>query len=248
MKTIVLILVGSCASLFAGLSSIGFVSNSDQNRENPFAANANKLQYVSAHFSPHDPWRIIDGTTNYADRGWCWFYGKVLEVQPGGIRIEGGYGLGRDVSQYPFQKEFFVRNFPYVAAENETIDLLACYTAKESGVYNYATAIGGSATLRCLDYGKVYTPPPPSPEVVAAAKAAGKAKADASKKTADAAALKSNQAAADKGDAYGLLRMGERYRDGDGVVRDLPTARAYLAKAAAAGSPSAQSALDKLAK
>ena len=60
--------------------------------------------------------------------------------------------------------------------------------------------------------------------------------------------MKSNQAAADKGDAYGLLRMGERYRDGDGVVRDLPTARAYLAKAAAAGSPSAQSALDKLAK
>lgn len=78
--------------------------------------------------------------------------------------------------------------------------------------------------------------------------AAAKAKAAATKKAADEKALASNQAAADKGDAYGLLRMGERYRDGDGVAKDLPTARVYFTKAAAAGSPSAQSALDKLPK
>lgn len=58
--------------------------------------------------------------------------------------------------------------------------------------------------------------------------------------------LKSNQDAADKGDAYGLLRMGERYRDGDGVPKDLTKARDYLTKAAAAGSPTAEADLKNL--
>ena len=55
-----------------------------------------------------------------------------------------------------------------------------------------------------------------------------------------------NQDLADKGDAYGLLRMGERYRDGDGVAKNLPKAREYFTKAVAAGSPSAQEELDSL--
>jgi TPR repeat protein len=58
--------------------------------------------------------------------------------------------------------------------------------------------------------------------------------------------LKTNQEAADKGDLYGLLRMGERYRDGDGVDKDLAKARDFLTKAAAAGSPSAADELKKL--
>lgn len=51
---------------------------------------------------------------------------------------------------------------------------------------------------------------------------------------------------ADSGDAYGLLRMGERYRDGDGVPEDLNKAHDYLAKAAAAGSATAADELAKL--
>jgi hypothetical protein len=58
--------------------------------------------------------------------------------------------------------------------------------------------------------------------------------------------LKSNQDAADRGDAYGLFRMGERYRDGEGVTKDLAKAREYLAKAAAAGSTTAAGDLKKL--
>lgn len=58
--------------------------------------------------------------------------------------------------------------------------------------------------------------------------------------------LKANQDAADKGDEYGLLRMGERYRDGDGVPKDLTKARDYLTKAAAAGSPTAADELKQL--
>jgi hypothetical protein len=53
------------------------------------------------------------------------------------------------------------------------------------------------------------------------------------------AALAFNEAAAARGDAYGLLRMGERYRDGEGVAKDLPKAREYLAQAAAAGNSQA---------
>jgi TPR repeat protein len=71
-------------------------------------------------------------------------------------------------------------------------------------------------------------------------------KAAATKKHAADVALKSNQDAAAKGDAYGLLRMGERYRDGEGVERDLAKAREYLQKSADAGSPTAADELSKL--
>ena len=58
--------------------------------------------------------------------------------------------------------------------------------------------------------------------------------------------VKFNQDAADKGDVCGLLRMGERYRDGDGVPKDLAKAKDYLTKAAAAGSPTAEDDLKNL--
>ncbi len=73
-----------------------------------------------------------------------------------------------------------------------------------------------------------------------------RAAAQQKKKAAETIALKSNQEAAAKGDSYGLLRMGERYRDGDGVEKDLAKARDYLQKAADAGSPTAKEDLSKL--
>jgi len=72
--------------------------------------------------------------------------------------------------------------------------------------------------------------------------------AAAVKKAAQAKVVNWNQAQADKGDSYGLLRMGERYRDGDGVPKDLNKAREYLTKATAAGSPDAADELSKLNK
>lgn len=75
---------------------------------------------------------------------------------------------------------------------------------------------------------------------------AEKQKAAAAKKHATDAALKFNQDLAAKGDAYGLERMGERYRDGDGVEKDLTKAREYFEKAVAAGSPTAAAELSKL--
>lgn len=79
----------------------------------------------------------------------------------------------------------------------------------------------------------------------AAAEAAKVALLD-KRKAGQMAALKMNQAAADRGDELGLLRMGERYRDGEGVARDLAKAKEYLTRAAKIGNSDAKLALAKL--
>jgi len=101
------------------------------------------------------------------------------------------------------------------------------------------------------EYGSLPTaiPFPKTPaELVAAEQAAkiAQAKFEANKKSGAEKALAANQAAAEKGDAYGLLRMGERYRDGEGVGKDLAKAKDYLQRAAAAGSPTAAEELARL--
>jgi TPR repeat protein len=70
--------------------------------------------------------------------------------------------------------------------------------------------------------------------------------ANSRKQTSQDAALKFNERQADRGDVYGLLRMGERYRDGDGVEKDLAKAKDYFTKAAAAGSSDATNELAQL--
>lgn len=91
---------------------------------------------------------------------------------------------------------------------------------------------------------------PPADAQIAAAQAALAAKARAadaaSEKTPAQHALELNQAAAAQGDSYGLMRMGERYRDGDLVEKDVVKARDYLQRAAAAGSITAQDDLKRL--
>jgi hypothetical protein len=56
---------------------------------------------------------------------------------------------------------------------------------------------------------------------------------------ADARALKANEELAASGDAYGELRMGECYLTGDGVEKNIATARTYLQSAADQGSQDA---------
>jgi TPR repeat protein len=107
----------------------------------------------------------------------------------------------------------------------------------------------GGRPIELYDCGTPYFPPPPTPEQIAAqkqAQAEAQAKAAEQKKNTEEIALKSNQDAAAKGDAYGLMRMGERYRDGDGVEKDLAKANEYLQKAADAGSTTAAEELSRL--
>jgi hypothetical protein len=58
--------------------------------------------------------------------------------------------------------------------------------------------------------------------------------------------LREHEALAAQGDAYGQLRMGERYLTGDGVEQDLARARNYLQQAADQGSPTAAVELKRL--
>jgi hypothetical protein len=60
------------------------------------------------------------------------------------------------------------------------------------------------------------------------------------------AALSYNLDLASKGDDYGQYRMGQRYRDGDGVPKDLQKARQWFAKAAAQGDKIAAKELAQL--
>jgi TPR repeat protein len=127
------------------------------------------------------------------------------------------------------------------------------FDAQKVGTIQGVLEDGTPAIGEVLELWDYWTPPVPTPEEIAAAKAAqDKAKADAKakaaeqKKIGDARALQANQDAAAKGDAYGLMRMGERYRDGDGVEKDLAKAKEYLQKAADAGSTTAAEELSRL--
>jgi hypothetical protein len=66
------------------------------------------------------------------------------------------------------------------------------------------------------------------------------------KAAVDARVLKSQQELAEQGDRYGEYRMGLRYRDGDGVPKDLDKAREWLQKAADQGDTDAATELAKL--
>jgi TPR repeat protein len=65
-------------------------------------------------------------------------------------------------------------------------------------------------------------------------------------KKLSATALADNERLAARGDAYGELRMGERYLSGDGVVKDVFKARDYLQRAAERGSQTAADELNRL--
>jgi hypothetical protein len=101
------------------------------------------------------------------------------------------------------------------------------------------------------DCGTRYTPPPLTQEQIKAKEKAENAKREAaekSKKEADLNILKWNQQQADAGDAYGQLRMAERYRDGIGVETNLAKARTYFSLSAGQGNITAKQALEALSK
>lgn len=198
------------------------------------------LALAQQAFVPKDPWRVIDGQTNFAKGpDWKQFTGTVVDVKPTGILMRGWFG--RPLEDDGESREFFVVNFPYEVADNEIISLNQILVAKESGVLTF----GINTTVRRLDYGKIWIPPakvPLTAEQQASVKLAASKKAQAAAESA----LKYNEDLASKGDAYGQLRMGERYRDGDCVEKDLSKAREMFSKSAAQGNLAATAALEKL--
>ena len=195
------------------------------------------------NFVPFDRWRLLAGTTNYASgRGWIQFQGTVVQVVKDGIIVVGAYGVPGDPKPDFQSARFLIKNFPYPVAENDKLEATRSLTAFTAGVYTYMAVGYGSTTVHAFDYGKPWTPPPLTPEQLAALRK----KNEAARKAGADKALAFNQSQADKGDAYGQLRMGERYRDGEGVEKDLAKARDYFTKAAAQGNAAAASDLKVL--
>lgn len=164
MKTIIVILFLGSISTFGQFSG-GYAFGNDAAKNGASAADVAEYKQREIYFVPRDPWRIINGTTNFAKgNDWYQFEGKILEVQPEGIRVSGLYSVpGGYVMSYASiyqEKEFFVKHFPYRVAEDDVIRVDGKYTAKISDNYTYPTAIGGSRTIHCLDYGFIWTPPP----------------------------------------------------------------------------------------
>jgi hypothetical protein len=154
--------------------------------------------------------------------------GKVQWVKDGTVGFEtekatSEIAVGSSVVPTDYEPDILIAitNFPDMS--NATVNKWAQYQMVKIGIYSGYE----NPPIELYDCGKPYIPPPPKP-MTAEQIAAAKAKAEASKKAGAAAALKSNQNAAAKGDSFGLMRMGERYRDGDGVEKDLVKARDYF--------------------
>lgn len=157
------------------------------------------------------------------------------------------------------QKEYLPENYQgkYFALTNyPKVDSLAyqqrfgCYGNK-IGIYQFNSTDG---VIPIDLYSWTPIPDWADPEKIEAEKAAetvAKAKAaadkkEAAKETGEEAALKWNQSEADKGDAYGELRMGERYLHGEGVETNFAKAKEYFTSAAAQGNLSASNRLEQL--
>jgi len=171
---------------------------------------------------------------------------RVEQVLPDGLLLSssGEYLRGIERADFDSHNPIFLKNYPYknLLVDGQIIRLLAI----KIGNHQYTATDGAVRTVALYDYGVPCDSPPPPPPLTPEQIAAAKAKAVADKKANEEKGLKYNQELAAKGDPYGLLRMGERCRDGDGVPKDLAKARDYFTKAVAAGSPSAADALSGL--
>jgi len=163
------------------------------------------------------------------------FTAQVAQVLPQGLILQETKFNAFTFSSQTGGISQFLTNYP--GASNLVDGQEVKFVAKRIGSYKY-----GDETIPAYDCGKPWTPPPPSTAEIKAA-----AEKVAAKKAENAAkALKYNQELAAAGDVYGQVRMGERYRDGDGVPKDLRLSREWFSKAAAQGDKNAALELQKL--
>jgi TPR repeat protein len=211
-----------------------------------------------------DPWRNINGTTNLArGEGWLEFQGVIMESRPDGVVFRGHFGKvlslpyettrikgetaiaikERTGNNYGTQTEkaasvnyqvetdpdadlFFVANFPYSARLSAAYQELVAF---DEGYYTYTNNLQETVTVHRLNYGTPCVKTWSDAELAAA-----KQKVEQKKQATSDKMLKSNQALAAKGEPYGLKRMAERYRDGDGVEKDESKSAEYFKKYEAA--------------
>ena len=213
----------------------------------------------------------VENTIYFHDWNFSVIDGRIQQVLPDGLLIilHSAEDFRLDSSYWDSTytgNSIFLVNYPKKKVDGEHV---IC-SAKYVGDYSYISVTGANRTVWKYDcgtqtkpskelvestilelkdklaYSKYGTKLKIQAEAIRLAQAKAKAETEAKQKKAIEAALKSNREAAANGDAFGLLRMGERYRDGDGVEKDLVKAKEFLQKAVGAGSPSAKNELDKL--
>jgi hypothetical protein len=198
--------------------------------------------------APLDPWRIIDGSTNYAGgKDWVYLTGKVWSHEGGGVVVSGGVvptirGDGTEA----FSGHYFVANWNCPTSDGKSF-MNAAGPGGPIAKHRHQLVKTSFGSIRLLDYGAVWKPSPEwtkQQEVKAAEAKAEAAKAiQAKQASAESAGLRYNRSQADKGDMQGLFRMGQRYASGDGVDKDPAKARAFFQSALSAGHPDAAKAL-----
>jgi Sel1 repeat len=210
--------------------------------------NAMQIQAEQDAFVPLDPWRSIYGITNYIKNSGVEFCGKIIKVQPTGVRIKGSYGPLFTTSYNPSDfgdnnTEFFVANFPFEAAENEFIPETNHWMAFYVGTYSYTTVAGGSRTIRKLDYGNPCTPPP---ELIKQLAEIQQEQAKLQRKKIEESQHRAFlwlQTQATNGSPSAQCSLGLHYLDGQGCETNKSLAIRWLTKAASQGSLEASNKL-----
>ncbi|HEX3625690.1 MAG TPA: hypothetical protein VH280_09710 [Verrucomicrobiae bacterium] len=203
-------------------------------------------------FVPYDPWRVVDGQTNYVKLHGVEFCGQIMEIMHDGIRIEGEWGdLGRpyypplgwqDDDHRKVYNDYFVTNFPYQVFPGEIFGsdkhLMAWYT----GDYTYKTVHGVTRTIRKLDYG---TPSGPNPILLAAMQ---KQLQDAKEKRreSDLRTMAELQRYATNGDSSAEYSLAYHYMHGVGCDTNQIQGLFWLIKASAQGNIQASNDLQQI--
>lgn len=225
---------------------------------NFYEQSAIKLEDQRKWFNPSDPWRYFTETgetISAKNTNFVQFVGQVLEVHKDkGIRVQGYFGkpcmwpggtaaftTPQNNIPIPDQIEFFVEGFPYAVFEGDFITWEQSRVAVPSGAYSYSTVGGTSRMLRKLQYGIPTTEPPARPLTAEEKAALQKKRTEQASRT-----LEWHKKLASEGDAYGLVRMAERYMTGNGVETNKAKAKVYLQRAADDGSAEAKQMLEKL--
>ena len=202
-------------------------------------------------FVPLDPWRAIGGQTNYVKLDGVQFCGKIVDVTPHGIRIEGEWGqLGTvyypvngwgDNPDQPEYADYFVTNYPYKATTGGIISSAKRLMAWYAGTCTYNTANGGSRTIGMLDY---RIPCGPDPVWLAVEQ---KQTQDAAEKRreSDLRKIELLERDATNGDSSAQYSLGFHYLHGIGCETNQVTGIYWLLQAAAQGNMSASNDLQE---
>jgi hypothetical protein len=191
-------------------------------------------------FVPKDPWRMINGQTNYVKLDGVEFSGQVVDILPNGIRINGRWGKLGVASQ---EEDFFVANYPYQVVSDTMISSYEHLMAWYVGTYTYATVNGGSRTIHKLDYG---IPCGPYPEKTAALQKQIQEEKQFQRET-ELKKIESLKEAATNGDGAAQYSLGIHYLHGiAGCETNKDAAIFWLSKSAAQGNITASNDLDEV--